>query len=100
MTIPVYADRSVSLSTGIAGPFLDLRSPLGVTPAALKTSPVVTPAQTPEPSPSEKLRRGSQPGSTPQPKRELAIKRGEDNLLTRLHGASAFLDVNIIQAAS
>ena len=64
-----------------AGPFLDLRSPLGVTPAALKTLGTATPAQTPEPSPPGKQRRGAQPGmSAPQPKRALAIKGGGDHL--------------------
>ena len=73
----------------LAGPFLDLRSPLGVTPAALKTPALATPAPTPESSPPEKPKKGGQPGQPPKPNREVAIKGGEHWLTHEPNGPAA-----------
>ncbi len=57
-----------------AGPFLDLRSPLGITPAALKLPPPASPVVTPESSPAEKPRRTS--NSTPIPQSKGPVRSG------------------------
>jgi len=68
----------MTLEDSFAGPFLDLRSPIGVTPAALKAPATTIPGQTPESSPAEKSRKGAHPGSSvPQANREVAIRGGE-----------------------
>ncbi|KAK9908805.1 hypothetical protein WJX75_003140 [Coccomyxa subellipsoidea] len=57
-----------------AGPFLDLRSPLGITPAALKLPQPASPVVTPESSPPEKPRRNST--STPIPLGKGLVRSG------------------------
>ena len=74
-----------------AGPFLDLRSPLGVTPAALKASGQAALRQTPESSPAEKPKRGAQPGA--KPSRELTNKGGKPHALLAL-GCCPILSVS------
>ena len=61
---------------------MDLRSPLGVTPPALKASGQAALSQAPESSPGEKPKRGAQPGA--KPSGELTIKGGKPHALLAL----------------